>query len=346
MRHKIKKTDPAFNQKSLLFRFQKTLLQKNFFKKTPRILIACSGGPDSMAIFHLVRLAFPSWKMAVAHFNHGIRLKTAKRDESFVRKNAKKYGLAFFLGKAKLSQKSRDKKLSLEEAARMKRYEFLKKTCRSWNADAVFFGHHLDDQAETVLMRICQGTGLRGLLGIREQMMMDGMKVIRPLLSFSKSEILNFLRENHFNFCRDETNASTNYLRNRIRLEVLPFLSKKINPRVAQALARLPEIAAAENNFIDEEEKKAIRRVVKTASAKKVTLKRTAFMTLHPAVQFRVLDHLIRKLDPAAGLLFEHGLILQTQLKKQKYAISLPRGVEIQGFPREVLIQRANLTKI
>ncbi len=149
-----------------------------------------------MALFHLVRLAFPDLKMAVAHFNHGIRAQTAKRDELFVKKLAAQCKIQFFSGRAKLAKKSSRKKLSLEEAARSKRYDFLKSVYKKWKGSAVLFAHHLDDQAETVLMRVCQGTGMRGLLGIREQMVMDRMKVIRPLLAFSKTELLDFLKQN------------------------------------------------------------------------------------------------------------------------------------------------------
>ena len=232
MSQQSKKFDPAFDQKSVLFRFQNNLAQNFLFKKSPRILIACSGGSDSVALFHLVRLSRPDLKVAVIHFNHGIRAKTAKRDELFVRKLALKYKVPFFVGRAQLSKKSNRNKLSLEEAARAKRYEFFKKIYKQWRGSAVFFAHHLDDQAETVMMRVCQGTGLRGLLGIREDMDINGMRVVRPMLPFLKQEILSFLKENHFLFCQDETNQCVDYLRNCIRLEVLPFLKKKVNPRL------------------------------------------------------------------------------------------------------------------
>lgn len=340
MPKKIKKLDPAFDQKSLLFRFRKHCAAKEFLRKSDRVLIACSGGPDSIALFHLVRLAFPSHKIAIAHFNHGIRTQTAKRDELFVKKLAAKYKVPFFCGRAKLAGKSARGKLSLEEAARQMRYAFLKTAYRKWKGNAILFAHHLDDQAETVLMRICQGTGLRGLLGIRERMAFERMRVIRPLLAFSKAEMLEFLRQNQFLFCRDETNGSTDYLRNRIRLEVLPFLAEKINPRVMQALARVPEVIGDESALISALEAQALKQVVLSVSSFRVALKTEAFRALPSALQFRILDGLIKKIDPAAGLLFENGGLIKSALKKVRFQISLPRHIELTGDFRHIRIQK------
>ena len=340
MSQQSKKFDPAFDQKSILFRFQTNLAQNFIFKKSPRILIACSGGSDSVALFHLVRLSRPDLKVAVIHFNHGIRAKTAKRDELFVKKLALKYKTPFFVGRAQLSEKSNRNKLSLEEVARAKRYEFFKKIYKQWRGNAVFFAHHMDDQAETVMMRVCQGTGLRGLLGVREDVDMNGMRVVRPMLPFLKQEVLSFLKENHFSFCEDETNQCVDYLRNCVRLEVLPFLKKKINPRLIEALARMPQIMEAENSLIEEMEKKSAVNVVQSVSSKRVILKATIFRSLHAALQFRILDRYLKKIDPDAGMLFEHMAILRNQLRKSKIRISLPRKLEICGNLSQIYIQR------
>ncbi len=340
MSQQSKKFDPAFDQKSVLFRFQNNLVQNFLFKKSPRILIACSGGADSVALFHLVRLSRPHLKVALIHFNHGIRAKTAKRDELFVKKLAMKYKVPFFVGRAQLSKKSNRNKLSLEEAARARRYEFLKKIYKQWRGSAVFFAHHMDDQAETVMMRVCQGTGLRGLLAIREDMDMNGMRVVRPMLPFLKQEILSFLKENQILFCQDETNRCIDYLRNCVRIEVLPFLKKKMNPRLIEALARMPQIMGAENGLIEEFEKKAVAEVIQFASSSRVILKANIFKSLHPALQFRVLDRCLKKIDPDAGMLFEHTAILRNQLRKSNIRISLPRKLEISGNLRQLFIQR------
>ncbi len=335
--------DSAYYQKSLLFRFRTQTERKDLFKKNNRVLIACSGGPDSVALFHLVRLSFPDLKIGLVHFNHGLRPRTAKRDELFVKNLAKRFAVSFFCGHANLSRKSERKKLSIEEAARARRYAFFKTAYKKSKARAILFAHHLDDQAETVLMRVCQGTGLRGLLGIRDQMVMDRMRVVRPLLSFSKVELLQFLEENHFLSCHDETNHATDFLRNRLRLEVLPYLAKKVNPRILSALARIPEIIRDENDFIAEKESEAAKKVIVIASSAKVILKASLFRGLHPALQFRILDGALKRMDPAAGLLFETGLLIQKSLKNKVFRLSLPRGVELSGNARLILLQKSPL---
>ncbi len=323
-----------FDQKGLLFRFRQHILSRKFFEGRKHILIACSGGGDSVALFHLLRVTLPaqSHKLALIHFNHGIRAGASKKDEIFVKKMAQKYKIPFFVGRAQLSKKSERIKLSLEEAARAKRYAFFKKIYNEQKSNAIVFAHHLDDQAETVLMRVCQGTGLRGLLGIRETMQMQKMDVIRPLLPFSKKELLIFLKQNKFLFCNDETNQKSIYLRNRIRREVLPYLAKKINPRILQALARIPETLGAENDLIEELEKKAAAKVILSISNKKICINAKAFNQLHAVLQFRILDNCLKKLNPAAGLLFENWKALKNQLLSLK-PVSLPRGMEMTASP-------------
>lgn len=337
MAQKTKKLDPAYDQKSLVYRFQRHLAAKDFFKPRGSYLIACSGGADSVALFHLMRMAFPEARLALAHFNHGLRPQTAKRDESFVKKLAKQYDVPFFGGQA---EKKSPQKVSIEELARTRRYQFLKTVYRKKKYDALLLAHHADDQAETVLMRMCQGTGPRGLEAIREVLIFETMRCVRPLLPFSKSELEKFLKEHRFDSCQDETNQSTAFLRNRIRLKVLPYLQKQINPQVIRALARIPEIVRDENQLIvdlqHELEKKAIYRVER----RKIILRAVIFRQAHPALQFRALDSLMKRIDPAAGLLFENMTLVREAFKKASFKLDLPRGLRLSGDKKIVAIEK------
>lgn len=329
--------DPLFNQKSLVYRFKKHVEAKGFFRKTGRYLIGCSGGADSVALFHLMRLTLPAAQLTLTHFNHGLRARTAKRDELFVRKLAGQYQVSFFAGRA---PKKIPKKISIEEWARAQRYAFFKKNYQRKKYHALLLAHHADDQAETVLMRMCQGTGPRGLEAVRETMRLEKMNCIRPLLPFSKNEILGFLKENRFLFCEDETNRSGRYLRNRIRMRVLPYLSRQINPQVVRALARIPAIAGEENHLLQKMEEKLEKQCVVQAAKKRVVLRAGVFRRAHPALQFRVLDRLIKKIDPAAGLLFEHAELIKAALKKQASRLALPRGIQLEVGTRTVSITK------
>lgn len=290
-----------------------------------------------MALFHLMRLAWPEAQLSLAHFNHGLRAKTAGRDERFVKKLAAKYRVSFLGGHA---GKKANQKISVEEWARERRYVFLKKIYEKKKYQSLLLAHHADDQAETVLMRLCQGTGPRGLSAIREELRFDGMRCVRPLLPFSKNEILKFLKDNRFSFCEDETNQSARYLRNRIRLKVLPYLQKQINPQVVRSLARIPEMIREESHLLTELESEIEKRAKVRKTRKKVTLKAGVLRSAHPALQFRILDKLIKKLDPRAGLLFEHAELIKKGLRKSTLRIDLPRGMILKTDSQTISIAK------
>lgn len=332
----------SYDQKSLLFRFKKHLETKQFCRPSGRYLIACSGGADSVALFYLMRAALPSAQLVLAHFNHGLRAKTALRDELFVKRLAQKFNTPFFSERAQIRGKNTSPKQSTEEVAREKRYAFLKKIYKKTRSQAVFLAHHLDDQAETVLMRICQGTGLRGLSAVREEICVESMRVVRPLLPFLKAEILVFLRRHGLDFCEDETNLKTYYLRNRIRKRVLPFLAREVNPQIVRALARISETVREENHFMALEEQMAAKYVTQKKTAKQVVMNLKKFRKLHPALQFRVLDWAAKKLKPEAGLLFEHAELIKNLLKKEDFSISLPRGLVVWVRKGKIAIQKVS----
>lgn len=203
-----------------------------------------------MALVHLLlefRKEWPELKLALAHFNHGLRA-SAREDEKFVKKLAEDLGLEIFIGRANVREFARKNRLNLEEAGRLKRYEFLEKTAEKWGADFILTAHTMTDQAETVLMRIFRGTGIEGLQGIR----LRKGKIIRPLLCLKRPEIEAYLREKNVRYRLDETNLDTTLLRNRIRLELIPLLEKEYDPEAVSHLAQLAFLAGAENEALEE----------------------------------------------------------------------------------------------
>ncbi|HCM43140.1 MAG TPA: tRNA lysidine(34) synthetase TilS [Candidatus Omnitrophica bacterium] len=330
------KSDPAFDQKSLVYRFQRHALLKGVLKPKGSYLIGCSGGADSVALFHLIRMAFPETQLALAHFNHGLRARTAKRDELFVKKLAAQYQVSFFAGRA---EKKKQNKISVEEWARAQRYRFLRSVYQKTKQNALLLAHHADDQAETVLMRMCQGTGPRGLEAIREVLVFEKMKCVRPLLPFLKTEIRQFLKTHQFAFHEDETNRSPKFLRNRIRLRVLPYLQKQINPQVARALARIPEIVRDENELIEALAVQVEKKALIQSGKRMIRLRALVFREAHFALQFRVLDRLIKRLDPFAGVLFEHATLIKSSLGKSAFVMDLPRGIKLVGNKNTITVE-------
>ncbi len=214
-----------------------------------RVLVACSGGPDSLALLSILLEIREKRELTVfaAHLNHGIRGESAREDAQFVEEFCTVRNVPFFLGEEDVPAYAEKEGLSLETAARKRRYSFLRRTARQIGPGTVIAtAHQADDQAETVLMRVIRGTGIEGLAAMRPK----AGDVIRPLLGASRSEIEAYCAEKGLFPRRDDTNEVPDATRNKLRLQVLPLLRQEINPSVTEALCRLATIAAETGDFL------------------------------------------------------------------------------------------------
>ncbi len=224
----------------LLPRARETIRRFGLLDKGDKVLVACSGGADSVALTAaLLELRNEyALRLALAHFNHRLR-PNAAADERFVIDLARLHGLPLYLRREDIRAHARTSRKNLEEAGRERRYAFLREAADRIRADRIATGHTLSDQAETVLMRILRGSGPSGLAGIAP--CLDG-RIIRPLIEVERGEIEAFLRKRKLSYRRDETNRDLRYLRNRVRLRLIPYLQKNFEPRVVRQLGRLAEI--------------------------------------------------------------------------------------------------------
>ena len=327
---------------TLLPRLEEHLRDKRFFKPRQKILIACSGGPDSVALFHLLRAlaAKNSWKLGLAHFNHQLRPRAAKWDEDFVCRLARKHGVPFFRGTGNVKREAKRTKTSIEECARQMRYDFLLRASRVEKFPVVALAHTRDDQAETVLMRVLQGTGLRGLQGIREKFRTGSVTWVRPLLVFTKKELLGYLAKKCIPFRSDKSNDSSRFVRNRIRLELIPGLQRDFNPRVVEALSRIPEIVAGESTLIAELEKKAWKKTFKRIRSEKVEFRRSVFLKFPQALQFRLVEKALKKLDKQSGLSFEAWERIRHGLVRSRFRASLPKDIDFALTSKNIMIYK------
>ena len=192
-------------------------IQKHsLIKKGDRILVALSGGPDSVCLLHVLRHLqhYLQFSIFAAHFDHGIR-KDSEEDSLFCKDLCTKYRVPFFLEKGHL------KKSASEDISRRRRYEFLKRSAEYFSCHSIATGHQQDDQAETVLLHLLRGTGIQGLSGIRPWRFFSGdskIRLIRPLLSVSREEIIKFLKEKKFDYVTDTSNIAKRYQRNKVCL--------------------------------------------------------------------------------------------------------------------------------
>ncbi|NQT32616.1 MAG: tRNA lysidine(34) synthetase TilS [Candidatus Omnitrophica bacterium] len=236
---------------AFLKRVHDAIKHYDMLQRGDKVLVAVSGGSDSVCLIE--SLLFLKKKlgidMVVANMDHGLRGKESREDSNFVKALAKKLKVKCVHKKINL-KKSRKKNISVEELAREKRYAFLFKEAKDNKCNIIATGHNMNDQAETVLMKIISGSSIRGITGIPPVRGAEGVKIIRPLIRTDKTDILNFLKKNGSDHVEDSTNLDKRFLRNRVRLEVLPFL-EKCNPRLKRTLVNLSDTLREDLVFID-----------------------------------------------------------------------------------------------
>jgi tRNA(Ile)-lysidine synthase len=314
----------------------KTVEKWGLLKEGDRVLVACSGGADSTALLSVLfdlRREY-SLDLALAHFNHLLR-RRAMADERFVVGLARKYDLPLYLRREDIRAHAASQGMNIEEAGRMRRYEFLRRTSAKISGSKIATGHTMTDQAETLLMRLLRGSGRRGLGGISP--IVDGL-IVRPLLEVEHEDVLAYLLARGLAFRTDESNLDRRYLRNRIRLELVPYLKKNFAPSVVLQLSRLAEVFRAEEAFLDSAAR-AERPRIMTEKNDRIILDAGALTGLLPALARRcVRDFLTLVKGDLRGISFgDVESILKLKDKKELHL----RGKLILARERGCIFSRS-----
>ncbi len=230
-----------------LQRLEKNVQSRELLPRGREILVAVSGGADSMVLLHALNSIAGKWrwKIFVAHFNHQLRGRSSDADERLVRKTAAALKLPLFVGTVDVKQFAKKTKLSIEMAARKLRHEFFARTARKRKISTVALAHHADDQVELFFVRLLRGAGGEGLAGMKWRApspVNPKIALVRPLLDFSREELREFALENKIHFREDATNFSLDAKRSRIRNELLPLIRKHYQPGLSKTVLRLMEI--------------------------------------------------------------------------------------------------------
>jgi len=307
--------------------FVETIQKNKLIQKKDMILVAVSGGPDSMALLLKLNALRHSlgFSLHIAHLDHGLR-KDSGSDALFVANWAKKLNIPVSI--KKLDPKIIQKQGSLEEILRDKRIEFLIATAKKIKANKIALGHNLDDQAETILMRILRGTGLSGLSGISLKRDIQGVTFIRPLLETSRREINNFLKKRKIKPHIDSTNKEDLYFRNRIRHKLIPLLKKQYNQNIVELLANLAESASCDYEYLDQTARQSLR-------GDTLRLNISRLVKLHPAIlRLKIRQSIAHLQGNTRRISFKHIKEIENLLNMR------PKG-SIVHLPKNICVKKA-----
>ncbi len=322
----------------LFIRAREVIRRNRMLSRGETVVAAVSGGADSVAMLHLLWRMSEEYRLSivVAHLDHGLRGRESRRDYLFTEELAKRLGLPFVggrLGPGELEKTSG----SPQEAARKKRYEFLERAAVLHKAGKIALGHTLDDQAETVLMRLLKGASLSGLAGIPAKR----DKYIRPLLFASRKEIEEYASAEGLSFVTDSSNLERKYLRNRVRIDLIPGLQGEYNPNIKETLSRTAALLRTDDEYIERAAERAFKSVCIEMRPGSITLDRLKLLKAHGAIISRVFLLAGRALGREGlelGSVHVEAFLEMVRGPRPNAVISLPDGIRAERVYERVVV--------
>ena len=299
---------------NLTFSVLNTINTHHLIKTGDTVVVGVSGGPDSVALLKILHtinaLKDLHIRLLVAHLNHQLRGRSAEEDAQFVQDFAVRLSLPCMVKEVDIQRIADQTKCSIEEAARIERYRFFQEVAREHNATLIALGHTADDNVETVLHRMIRGAGTVGLGGIpiKRPLAPDSpIQLIRPLLFAWRKEIIHYLRNKQLNYRTDESNHETIYLRNKIRLDLIPLLESQYNPNIKNTLNQLCRIFNENNEYLSTEAKKALKASTIQGGRERYVID-ARFLKKQPKIlQHRVIQEVLNNLQiPLKEITYEH----------------------------------------
>lgn len=321
-------------------------IQKYFLvRKNDSVLLAVSGGPDSVAMVYVFKELQKDYnlKLALAYFHHGIRPESDSELE-FVKKLASDFKFSFYSKKENIPKIVKEEKRSLEEIARMRRYQFLIQTAKRNGYRKIAVAHNRDDQVETFLHRLIRGAGLKGLCAIPVRIEIQGIVVIRPLIEIPRQEIERYLQKLKVIPCIDTTNYDTRFIRNKIRQELIPYLKREFNPNIQEVLYTTVKNIQLAYQFISQEVEKIFKRYVKFGFDC-VKIKEDKFNKLHPYLRTELIRRAIQEVKTDLKRIeYDHWLEIESLVAFRPYGsiVNLPHSVWIKKEKGWLVVGRKN----
>lgn len=327
----------------MIEKVRKTINRYGLLERDDHVVLGLSGGPDSVTLFHVLREL--GAELSVVHVDHGLR-ETAARDRAFVQSLCADAGVPCTVVSEDCGSLAAELGITTEEAGRKVRYEaFVREADRiraGGRSVKIAVAHNADDQAETLMFRIIRGTGTDGLAGMEHARREGDHVVIRPLLDVTRREIEDFCRERSLAFVTDETNGEPVYTRNRIRLELLPYIRENFNGNVDAGLCRLAEIAGTDRDYLAQRAGEAYELCARREGGE-VVLRRGELAGLHPAIRRRVIMKAARQAGLGADMTYERLCAVEEAVEGdgKTRVIQLPHGFEAVVEFGQVRVRKA-----
>ena len=273
-----------------------TIKKFNMLNNGENVVVGLSGGADSCALTHI--LARLSGKMdlhiTAVHINHGIRGEEAERDEKSAEEFCRRLNIEFIAYHCDIPSEAAKRGIGEEEAGRLVRYEKFYETAEKKNGAKTAVAHNMNDKAETLIMNLCRGAGMKGLAGIKPV----GGSIIRPLIFCTRDEIEKYCDDNNIEYCTDSTNLQNEYTRNKIRNILLPWLSENINPAAGMNMANASELLREEEEYLESKAQEQYKKLLKDSGDGFVSLNADGLASEHSVIRRRVLRIALRSLRP------------------------------------------------
>ncbi|MDF2890458.1 MAG: tRNA lysidine(34) synthetase TilS [Clostridia bacterium] len=304
-----------------------TIEKYEMIKSGDIVVVGVSGGADSLCLLHVLNTLKTELniKLFAVHLNHQFRGIDADRDAEFVAQICQAWEIPHRIETFDVPAYAKEHGLSSEEAGREIRYRLFDEVKEAIKGNKIAVAQNLNDNVETILMRLVRGTGLEGLKGI------DAVRndIIRPLLEQDRQSIEAYCRQNHLQPRIDKTNLQPIYLRNKIRLELIPYLKKSFNPSINDALVRLGQVVREENDYLEQQTEELLKNIGEIKEDC-ITIKTERLKKLHPAMQKRLLRKAVESIaDTLNGFEYKHFQgIIELFDKSTGAAIELPKSLK------------------
>jgi tRNA(Ile)-lysidine synthase len=340
--HRTKGRPEIHIPKKVLETVRKTIETHRMFNRSDSVLVAVSGGPDSVVLAHVLYslAAEYSLRMAIAHLNHSLRGQESDRDAEFVSAYARQLDVPIYSEKKDVRAFQRSRRISLEEAARKLRYEFLDTVAAGRGYNKIALGHHSDDNAELILMNLLRGSGPQGLSGISP--VREG-KIVRPLIHLNRSHILDYIAGNKLQFVVDTSNNDLSYRRNKIRHHLIPELKESYNPRISETLNRLGDIMRVEEQWIEGALEPVFKQCVSVITSDQIRLNISRLGRQSPAAKRRLIRKAILSVKKdlrRVTLLHVDAVLALIEKGPVSGGLNLPGGIRAKRKADELTIAR------